>query len=85
MAEEKNGLTYEERMRILSKDVLNVYDIMKLMGLTKGVAYKVMRDIKLKGYDRLGMEGKIHTQDYLDCFHLPQESERYRKVRGMWP
>lgn len=62
-------MTFEERKNILSKDVLDVDDISKLLGVTKQTAYAVIRRIKFKT-DRLGIQGKILIQDYIEYFNL---------------
>ena len=69
-------MTYAEREAIFSKDYLTIADLGVLLGLTYQMAAKRMRDIKRKN-DRLGIQGKIHVQDYLEYFALP--SDRYRR------
>ena len=71
-------MTYDEREEMFSKDVLTAADLQKLLGISKTYAYEIMRKIKAKS-DRLGIDGKIHTQDYLDYYNLPQ-SDRYNKM-----
>lgn len=70
-------MTYAEREAIFSKEYLTIADLETLLGLNYQMAAKRMRDIKRKN-DRLGIQGKIHVQDYLDYFQLP--IERYRRV-----
>lgn len=70
-------MTYAEREAIFSKDYLTIADLETLLGLTYQMAAKRMRDIKRRS-DRLGIQGKIHVQDYLEYFDLPPE--RYRKA-----
>ena len=65
-------MTYAEREAIFSKDYLTIADLETLLGLTYQMAAKRMRDIKRKT-DRLGVQGKIHVQDYLEYFELPPE------------
>lgn len=69
-------MTYAEREAIFSKEYLSIQDLGTLLGLNYQMAAKRMRDIKRRS-DRLGIQGKIHVQDYLDYFELPVE--RYRR------
>ncbi len=67
-------MTYAKREEIFSKDYLTISDVQELLGLSYGDAAKKIRDIKRRN-DRLGIQGKIHVQDYLDYFALP--ADRY--------
>ena len=67
-------MTYARRDEIFSKDYLTIKDIQDLLGVGYQEAAKKIRDIKRK-CDRLGIQGKIHVQDYLDYYNLP--SDRY--------
>lgn len=69
-------MTYSEREQIFSKDYLTIADMQELLGLSYGDAARVIREIKRKS-DRLGIKGKVHVQDYLDCYALPVD--RYNK------
>lgn len=64
-----------EREEIFAKDVLTIADLQILLGLTYQLASKMMRQIKFK-YDRLGIQGKIHTEDYFDYFNIT-DKQRY--------
>lgn len=64
-----------EREEIFSKDYLTIKDLGRLLGLTYQVAAKKMREIKFKT-DRLGIQGKIHTEDYFDYFNIT-DRQRY--------
>lgn len=76
-------MTYSEREQIFSKDYLTIADMQELLGLSYGDAAKVIREIKCKS-DRLGIQGKVHVQDYLDYYELPVE--RYKKANvGITP
>lgn len=66
-------MTYSEREAIFSKEALNGEDIMKLFGVCRTEATKIMQQIKHKTGDRLGVQGRIHVQDYLDYFALSPE------------
>lgn len=68
-------MTYQRREEIFSKEVLNLNDIMELMGIPYSTAAELMRNMKRRN-DRLKIQGKIHIQDYLEYFHL--EGERYQ-------
>ncbi len=70
-------MTYAEREAIFSKDYLSIEDLGAILGLNYQMAAKRMRDIKRRS-DRLGIQGKIHVQDYIEYFDLPPE--RYRKA-----
>ena len=76
-------MTVEEREKIFSKEVLNVTDIAKLFDCSERTAYDIIANIKLR-YNRLadksirtGFKGKVHVQDYLDCYGLDRNSPRY--------
>ena len=76
-------MTYSEREQIFSKDYLTIVDMQELLGLSYGDAAKVIREIKRKS-DRLGIQGKVHVQDYLDYYELAVE--RYKKANvGITP
>lgn len=62
-------MTYEEREELLAKDYLTIADIQRLLGLEYHYAAKVIRDIRRKT-DRLGIQGMVHVQDYIDYFDL---------------
>ena len=66
-------MTYSEREAIFSKEALNGEDIMKLFGVCRTEATKIMQQIKRKTGDRLGVQGRLHVQDYLDYFDLSPE------------
>ena len=66
-------MTYSEREAIFSKEALNGDDIMKLFGVCRTEATKIMQQIKRKTGDRLGVQGRLHVQDYLDYFDLSPE------------
>ena len=70
-------MTVQEREQIISKDYLDVCDIQVLLGVPKQTAYKIIRQIR-RQTDRLGLQGKIHIQDYIDYFNL--DIKRYKEV-----
>lgn len=75
---ERNEMTAEERREMFSKEVLTAEDIAKLFDCSRTTAYTIIRNIKLR-YNRLNekMPGKVHIQDYLDCYGLDRNSPRY--------
>lgn len=62
-------MTYEERQQLFAKDCLTIADIQSLLGLDYQSAAKIIRDIRRKS-DRLGIQGMVHVQDYIDYFNL---------------
>ncbi len=68
-------MSYIEREKIFSKDYLTIKDLQQLLGLTYQVAAKKMREIKFN-FDRLGIQGKLHTEDYFDYFRI-SDKQRY--------
>lgn len=62
-------MTYEQRERIFSKEYISIDEFMELTGVTKGAASVMMSNIRRK-YNRLGIKGKIHVQDYFDYYDL---------------
>ncbi len=69
-------MTPQERDEILSKDYLVAEDLMQLLGVDLSKAYTIIRDIR-RQTDRLGIQGKVHIQDYIDYFKL--DITRYRR------
>lgn len=61
--------TPQRREEILSKDFLGISDVMELLGVDRGKAGAIIKKVKYKS-DRLGIQGKIHLQDYIDAFNL---------------
>lgn len=76
---EGRKMTYTERDEIFSKDFLSIGDLQTILGLTYQVAARLMRQIKFK-YDRLGIQGKLHTEDYFAYFDITDKS-RYVKEK----
>ena len=79
-------MTYARREEIFSKEYLSISDLMELLDLKYQGAAELMRDIKRRlefnGQGvRLNIQGKIHTQDYLDYFNITS-LERYSKSIG---
>lgn len=70
-------MTYEQREAIFSKEVMTIRDVQELMGQSYQQAAALIRQIKRKN-DRLGVQGMLHVQDYLDYFGL-DGGKRYEK------
>lgn len=68
-------MTRRDREEMFAKDYLNASDISLLLGVDIQTAYAKIRDIRRKN-DRLGMQGKIHIQDYIDYYKL--DMSRYQ-------
>lgn len=62
-------MTYEQRERIFSKEYISIDEFVELTGVAKSVASVMMSNIRRK-YNRLGIKGKIHVQDYFDYYDL---------------
>jgi hypothetical protein len=75
-------MTYAEREKIFSKEVLTIEDFMLLYELGYQKASELLKDmrrsIKLKNGLRVDIQGRLHTQDYLDYLNIPS-FERYVK------
>lgn len=73
-------MTYADRERILSKDVITTSELAELLNVTVSQASQIASAIK-RNSDRLKIRGKIHVQDYLDYFNISDLS-RYKKPLG---
>jgi hypothetical protein len=71
-------MTYARREEIFSKDSLTIADLQELLGLTYQASAKKMREIKFR-FDRLGVQGRLHTEDYFEYFRI---TDRTRYVKG---
>lgn len=70
-------MSYSEREQIFSKEYLTIKDLQQLLGLSYQIAAKLMRQIKFK-FDRLGIQGKLHTEDYFEYYKIT-DKQRYVK------
>ena len=70
-------MSYSEREQIFSKYYLTIKDLQQLLGLSYQIAAKLMRQIKFK-FDRLGIQGKLHTEDYFEYYNIT-DKQRYVK------
>ncbi len=74
-------MTYEEREKIFSKEVITLNEFAALFSCSLSEASIKMNDIKRRVGDRAGVRGKLHIQDYLDCYKLTG-LERYQKTEN---
>ena len=72
-------MTYIRREEIFSKDYISTRELQELLGYKNlSDASQKIQEIKRKVGDRLGVKGKIHTEDYFKFFGI-NSSERYKK------
>lgn len=72
-------MSYEEREKMFAKDYLSIKDLEVLFGIPYQTAAKLMRQIKFH-YDRLGILGKIHVEDYFEYYKI---TDRIRYIRDL--
>ena len=71
-------MNYVRREEIFSKDYITTQELQELLGFVDiAGASKKMSEIKRVVGDRLGVKGKIHTEDYLEFFKI--KTDRYLK------
>ena len=70
------------REQMFKKDYLTIGDMQELLGLTYQCAAKLIRRIKFN-HDRLGIQGKIHTEDYFEFFGIV-DKQRYVIGEKVW-
>lgn len=70
-------MSYLKREEIFSKDYITIEDLRNLLGFSYQVAAREMRRIK-RQCDRLGIQGKIHTEDYFEFYNIT-DRQRYVK------
>lgn len=71
-------MDYKRREEIFSKDYITTHEIQELLGFkTLCEASSMMTKIKYKVGDRLGIRGRIHTEDYFAYFGI--STDRYVK------
>lgn len=71
-------MSYEEREKIFSKEVITINELGMLLEVHYRVAQRVMLQIKRK-FDRLGIQGKLHIEDYFEYFGI---TDKQRYCRG---
>lgn len=83
VAIDKTPMTYAEREAIFSKDVITIPELARLLYCAYPTASAKMLEmknqLKRKGKLRLDVQGKLHTQDYLEYFNLDGNSQRYMR------
>lgn len=71
-------MTYVKREEIFSKDYITTHELQELLGYTSlPQASQKMQEIKRTVGDRLGIKGKIHTEDYFEFFGI--KTDRYSR------
>jgi hypothetical protein len=71
-------MTYIKREEIFSKDYITTLELQELLGFsTLSKASAKMQEIKRKVGDRLGIKGRLHTEDYFLFFDI--KTDRYIK------
>ena len=72
-------MDYKRREEIFSKDYITTHEIQELLGFkSESEASSMMTKIRLKVGDRLGIRGRIHTEDYFEYFGITP-TDRYNK------
>lgn len=66
------------REEIFQKEVLTIKDLEFLLDIDYNSSAKLIRQIKFK-HDRLGIQGKLHVEDYFDYFNIVDRT-RYAYV-----
>ena len=71
-------MDYKRREEIFSKDHITTAELQELLGFKNLCeASSMMTRIRLKVGDRLGIKGRIHTEDYFAYFGI--STDRYVK------
>ena len=71
-------MDYKRREEIFSKDHITTGELQELLGFKNLCeASSMMTRIRLKVGDRLGIKGRIHTEDYFAYFGI--STDRYVK------
>lgn len=74
-------MTYEKREEIFSKDYITTQELQDLLGYKNiASASEKLTEIKRVVGDRLGVKGRIHTEDYFLFFGI--KTDRYTKPKG---
>ena len=74
-------MTYARREEIFSKDYITTQELQELLGFANlPSASNKMSQIKRVVGDRLGIKGKIHTEDYFEFYGI--KTDRYKKKLG---
>lgn len=71
------NMSYQTREQIFSKDYITTQELETLLGFKHlSDASKMMTQIKRTVGDRLGIKGRIHTEDYFEYFNIT-DKQRY--------
>ena len=73
-------MTYERREEIFSKDAITSAEVAELLSVSPTTANTIIRNIKFKYGDKLGVSGKVLVDDYLRYFGVPQFDRYGRRV-----
>lgn len=72
-------MTFEQRKDIFAKEVLTIKDFEQLFELSYDASAKLLRQIKIK-FDRLGIEGRLHVEDYFEYFNITDRERYYKEI-----
>jgi hypothetical protein len=73
-------MTYARREEIFSKEALTNQDLAELFDVCESSASQKAKEIRRVVGDRLGIQGRVHVQDYLDYMQIKAERmDMYRK------
>lgn len=73
-------MDYKRREEIFSKDYITTQEIQELLGFkSQSQASQMIMQIKRVVGDKLGVKGKIHTEDYFAYFGV-QPKDRYNQL-----
>ena len=72
-------MTYAEREKIFSKDAIRTSEIAELYDISLSEASQLVMRIKRTVGDRIGIKGRLHTEDYFDFINIDGNSKRYMK------
>ena len=73
-------MDYKRREEIFSKDYITTRELKELLGFTDvSAASQKMMQIKRTVGDKLGVKGRIHTEDYFRFFDI-HPNDRYNQL-----
>jgi hypothetical protein len=73
-------MTYARREEIFAKEAFTNQDLAEIFNISESMASIKAKEIKRKVGDRLGIQGRLHIQDYLDFIGVKEE--RYNRDIG---
>lgn len=74
-------MTFKEREKILSKDILSIADVQALNNMSYQAAAKLVRNIKRACGDAVNIQGKVATHAYLEFFCKTHDYEKQPRVK----